>query len=97
MGVITADVILAELGDWRRFGSQAEVASYAGLVPGFRESAGKAKQLGITKEGSSLLRWVMIEFAWRMVGASRKWGGTTIAWKPGSAQKRRSWRSLAAY
>ena len=75
VGVITADVILAELGDWRRFSSQAEVASYAGLVPGFRESAGKAKQLGITKEGSSLLRWVMIEFAWRMVGASRKWGG----------------------
>ena len=75
VGAITADVILAELGDWRRFGSQAEVASYAGLVPGFRESAGKAKHLGITKEGSSLLRWVMIEFAWRMVGASRKWGG----------------------
>jgi transposase len=25
VGVITADVILAELGDWRRFGSQAEV------------------------------------------------------------------------
>jgi hypothetical protein len=44
-------------------------------VPGFRESAGKSKQLGITKEGSSLLRWVMIEFAWRMVGTSRKWGG----------------------
>ena len=51
------------------------MASYAGLAPGFRESAGKAKQLGITKEGSRLLRWVMIEFAWRMVGSSRKWGG----------------------
>ena len=45
------DVLLAELGDWRRFRSQAEVVSYAGLAPGFRESAGKAKQLGITKEG----------------------------------------------
>jgi len=31
--------------------------------------------LGITKEGSRLLRWVMIEFAWRMVGSSHKWGG----------------------
>jgi len=31
--------------------------------------------LGITKEGSRLLRWVMIELAWRMVGTSRKWGG----------------------
>ena len=74
VGPVTADVILAELGDWRRFHSQADVACYAGLAPGFRESAGKAKQLGITKEGSRLLRWVMIEFAWRMVGSSRKWG-----------------------
>ncbi len=74
VGPVTTDVILAELGDWRRFPSQADVASYAGLAPGFRESAGKAKQLGITKEGSRLLRWVMIEFAWRMVGSSRRWG-----------------------
>lgn len=74
VGPVTTDVILAELGDWHRFHSQADVASYAGLAPGFRESAGKAKQLGITKEGSRLLRWVMIEFAWRMVGSSRKWG-----------------------
>lgn len=75
VGPVTTDVILAELGDWRRFSSQADVVCYAGLAPGFRESAGKAKQLGITKEGSRLLRWVMIEFAWRMVGTSRKWGG----------------------
>ena len=75
VGPVTTDVVLAELGDWRRFGSQADVVCYAGLAPGFRESAGKAKQLGITKEGSRLLRWVMIEFAWRMVGTSRKWGG----------------------
>lgn len=75
VGPVTMDVILAELGDWRRFRSQSDVACYAGLAPGFRESAGKAKQLGITKEGSRLLRWVMIEFAWRMVGTSRKWGG----------------------
>lgn len=75
VGPVTIDVILAELGDWRRFRSQAHVASYAGLAPGFRESAGKAKQLKITKEGSALLRWAMVEFAWRMVGSSRKWGG----------------------
>jgi len=75
VGPVTMDVLLAELGDWRRFRSQAEVVSYAGLAPGFRESAGKAKQLGITKEGSRLMRWVLIEFAWRMVGSSRKWGG----------------------
>jgi transposase len=74
VGPVTTDVILAELGDWRRFRSQADVACYAGLAPGFRESAGKAKQLGITKEGSRLLRWAMIELAWRMIRTSRKWG-----------------------
>jgi transposase len=74
VGPVTIDVVLAELGDWRRFRSQADVVCYAGLAPGLRESAGKAKQLGITKEGSRLLRWAMIELAWRMVGSSRKWG-----------------------
>jgi transposase len=74
VGPVTSDVVLAELGDWRRFRSQADVASYAGLAPGFRQSAGKTKQLGITKEGSRLLRWAMIELAWRMVRTSRRWG-----------------------
>jgi transposase len=74
VGPVTRDVVLAELGDWRRFRSQQRVASYAGLAPGQRESAGHVKQLGITKEGSRLLRWVMIELAWRMVGRSRRWG-----------------------
>jgi transposase len=74
VGPVTADIVLAELGDWRRFRSQADVVSYAGLAPGYRESAGKAKQLGITKEGSRLLRWAMVELAWRMVRTSRKWG-----------------------
>ena len=74
VGPVTADIVLAELGDWRRFHCLADVACYAGLAPGYRESAGKSKQLGITKEGSRLLRWAMVEFAWRMVRTSRKWG-----------------------
>ncbi len=74
VGPVTADIVLAELGDWRRFRSQADVVSYAGLAPGYRESAGKAKQLGITKEGSRVLRWAMVELAWRMVRTSHKWG-----------------------
>jgi transposase len=74
VGPVTADIVLAELGDWRRFRSQADVVSYAGLAPGYRESAGKAKQLGITKEGSRILRWAMVELAWRMVRTSRQWG-----------------------
>lgn len=73
VGPVTVDVVVSELGDVRRFGSQKKVCSYAGLVPGQRESAGKSHQMGITKEGSGLLRWVLIQAAWRLVGGSSRW------------------------
>lgn len=74
VGPVTVDVVLSELGDIRRFRSEKQVAAYAGLAPGIRQSAGRSKQLGITKEGSGLLRWAMIETAWRVVGKTRRWG-----------------------
>ena len=58
----------------RRFRSQKQAAAYAGLAPGIRQSGDRAKQLSITKEGSGLLRWALIETAWRMVGKTRRWG-----------------------
>lgn len=73
VGAVTVDVVLSELGDWRRFRSAKRVASYAGLDPGHRESAGKTRRLGITKEGSRLLRWAMVELAWRLVGRFARW------------------------
>jgi transposase len=74
VGEVTIDVVLSELADVRRFRSQKQVAAYAGLAPGERSSAGRSHQLGITKEGSPLLRWVMIQTAWRLVGKTRRWG-----------------------
>lgn len=74
IGPFTTDVLLSELGDIRRFRSQNDVVQYAGLAPGLRESAGHTKQLGITKEGSPLLRWTLIQLAWRLVNKTRRWG-----------------------
>jgi len=73
VGPVTIDVVLSELGDWRRFRGSKRVVSYAGLDPGSRESAGKSRRLSITKEGSRLLRWAMVETAWRLVGKYRRW------------------------
>lgn len=73
VGPLTVDVVLSELADIRRFRSIQEVAAYAGLNPGQRESAGKSKELGITKDGSRLLRWVLVETAWRLVRWSPRW------------------------
>jgi transposase len=73
VGPVTIDVVVSELGDVRRFGSAKRVCSYAGLVPLVRQSAGKSPELGITKRGSPLLRWAVVEAAWRLVRQSGKW------------------------
>jgi len=71
--ILAIDVVVSELGDVRRFRSAKQVCAYAGLVPGQRESAGKSKQLSITKEGSKLLRWVLVEAAWQLVYRTNRW------------------------
>jgi transposase len=73
VGTVTIHTVLSELGDWRRFRSAKSVVAFAGLAPGIRESAGKRQQLSITKEGSRLLRWALIQAAWRLVGKSPRW------------------------
>jgi transposase len=73
VGVVTSDVILAELAGWQRFSSSQKVVAYAGLVPGQRESAGKRKSLHIEKTGSPLLRWVLVQAAWQLVKRSPRW------------------------
>jgi len=74
VGPVTIDVVISELGDVRRFRSQKKAVAYAGLAPGIRESAGKAKQLHISKDGSGLLRCALVEAAWRLVTKQRRWG-----------------------
>ena len=49
--------------------------AYAGLSPGQRESAGKSQELHLEKNGSKLLRWAMVEAAWRLVRHSPRWRG----------------------
>jgi transposase len=73
MGFVITEVMLAELADPRRFSSEKEVAAYAGLVPGQRESAGKRKSLHIEKTGSALLRWAVVQGAWQLVRRSPRW------------------------
>jgi transposase len=73
VGEVTSEVVLAELGDVRRFRSAKQAVAYAGLAPGWRESAGKRKDLAIEKKGSRLLRWVLVESAWQVVRYEPRW------------------------
>jgi len=63
IGEVSALMLLAEIGDLNRFHSKEALCSYAGLVPRVRESAGKAARGGITRQGSSTLRWILVEAA----------------------------------
>jgi hypothetical protein len=67
------DVVLAELGDVRRFRNSSQITSSAGLAPGVRESASKRRDLGISQAGSRMLRWAMIQLAWRVIRQSTRW------------------------
>ena len=73
VGAVTIDTILAELGDWTCFRNADAVVSYAGLDPGVSESDGHRKDLKISKAGSSLLRWIMIQLAHRMKRTTVRW------------------------
>lgn len=74
VGEVTSETVLAELAGPERFSSQKKVTAYAGLVPGRRSSDGKSQELHIEKTGSGLLRWVLVEAAWRLVRAEPMWG-----------------------
>ena len=74
VGEVTAEVVLSEIGDVGRFGNAKAICAYAGLVPRVRQTGGKkSPDLPITKQGSGLLRWALVEAAWRLVGTSPRW------------------------
>lgn len=64
VGATAARAILAEIGtDMSRFGSDARLASWAGVCPGNTESAGKRRR-GQTRNGNRYLRRVLVQCAW---------------------------------
>jgi transposase len=75
VGEITSEVVIAELGDVKRFHSSKQVAAYAGIAPGRRQSSDKSRDLPISKQGSGLLRWVLVESAWQLKRRSVHWAG----------------------
>ncbi len=56
----SAVTILAEIGDYRDFGSPEQLASYFGIVPFVNQSADKLRTGCITKHGSKHLKMIDI-------------------------------------
>jgi transposase len=81
VGPVTTEAVLSELGGVDRFTSAKGAVAYAGLAPGRRESAGKGRDLGISKSGSGLLRCALVEASWQLVRRSPFWKSTYLKLK----------------
>jgi len=63
VGPLTALAFVLIIGEAERFGCGKQIASYVGLVP-LEKSSGNRRRLGhITKQGNSLLRFLLVEAA----------------------------------
>lgn len=63
VGILTAYLLLAEIGDIGRFPSAKKLCAYGGIVPMVKQSAEHCWQGRITREGSRYIRWAMVEAA----------------------------------
>jgi len=63
ISLVTAAIIVAEVGDFTRFPDKKQISGWAGIVPRTRESAGVQRGYGITKRGSPYLRHALHEVA----------------------------------
>jgi transposase len=75
VGSLTALAFVLIIGSRERFQCGKRIASYLGLVPS-EESSGDRRRLGhITKQGNSLLRFLLVEAAQVTVRSDREWRG----------------------
>jgi len=63
VGPLTALAFVLIIGTWERFSRGKQIGNYVGMIPSEDSSAGK-QQLGhISKQGNSLLRFLLVEAA----------------------------------
>jgi transposase len=73
VGALTALAFVLIIGRADRFQCGKQIAAYLGLVP-LEDSSGKRRRLGhITKQGSSMLRFLMVEAAQVTVRSLPEW------------------------
>ena len=67
IGNIIALTIISEIGEINRFESSQKLSSYAGLVPGIRQSGNTLKFGRLIKQSSKNLKTCLVEASWVLV------------------------------
>lgn len=73
IGLVTAAVLLAEIGDFTRFRKGKQLSRYCGLAPVNRSSGEREYQLGIGKACNGDLRRMLIEASHRLSRYVPRW------------------------
>jgi transposase len=71
VALLTASILVAELGDLHRFETAGQLMSYLGLVPSEDTTGRDRKQGGLTKMGNGFARRALIEAAWNYRAPAR--------------------------
>lgn len=67
IGILTSRVLSTELGDMSQFPNIRALYSFSGLTPSEYSSGEKVQRGCISRQGSSRLRYVLIEASWKAV------------------------------
>ncbi len=71
IGPVLGAVIAAEIGDITRFRQPGQLASWAGLTPRHYESDTRVIRGHVSKQGSRMLRWALVEAIQRQPAGTR--------------------------
>lgn len=66
LGTYSALLIYAEIGEILRFSTYKQLCSYAGITASVHQSGETVRYGNITKQGSTLLRWILIQAVYKV-------------------------------
>ncbi len=70
VGPRTAEAVLAYTDEVERFRRGKDYCSYFGMTPKLDESGSRRRMGHISKQGPSVVRWLIVESAWRVIQKS---------------------------
>src|ERR1700737_824976 len=73
VGPLTALAFVLIIGTWERFPRGKQIGTYVGMIPSEDSSAGKQRLGHISKQGNSLLRFLLVEAAQAAARSNPDW------------------------
>lgn len=72
VGIRTAEAVVAYIDDAWRFARSKRIGSYFGLIPSQHQSGSSDHMGRITRQGPSVVRWLLTEAAWQGIRRSAR-------------------------